>query len=72
VQCLRHRPLRTDCSLRLGLKALVHLAARPLITKIVLLEIAGGGSRSHRHFWSPVRRRHFIPELNRVHYFGAR
>ena len=25
---LRHRPLRTDCSLRLGLKALVHHAAQ--------------------------------------------
>ena len=34
-----------DCSLRLGLKVLVHLAARPLITRIAWPKIPGGDSR---------------------------
>src|SRR5947209_7803528 len=72
VQCLRHRPLGTDCSLWLGLEVLVHHAALTAYHKDLLAR------DSRRRLTLPATRstpavyRHSFPEVTRVYHLGTR
>src|SRR5947209_724848 len=72
VQCLRHRPLGTDCSLWLGLEVLVHHAALTAYHKDLLAR------DSRRRLTLPATRstpavyRHSFPEVTRVYHLRTR